>query len=298
MGIDTLVITAQSNNPGSHNLEVYAMIESMDGLFTDSLMLYDDGMHNDGAAGDGTFGNAVPAPMIEQEFMVGLKTLDTDFTVTVEFDDLERFTTIGPLAINTTVEMFRVSNRIYYQMELLNNGATATAMDVQAKISVNDPYATGILNDFQNFGDIDAGMTAMSGNFGVTTVNLPDNHTFTFHVQIFSNGSLYWTDSTEVVVGISEITNAIPKVFSLAQNYPNPFNPKTTFEFSIPENEFVELKIFDVNGKEVQTLVSDNMNAGTYQYDWQAADHVASGIYYYTIIAGDFTATKKLVLLK
>ena len=299
MGLDTLVITSMMENPGTHNVELFAKFESMDGSYVDSLELYDDGAHSDGAANDGLFGNSMLAPMIEQEVMVGLKTIDIDFTVTVVFDDLERFTTIGPLQVNSCVEMFRVSNRIYYQLELRNDGSVTAANNVQAKIRVNDPYATGILNDFQNFGSIGAGQTATSsGNFGVTTSNLPDNHTFVFHVEIFSNNSSYWEDSTSVVVGLSELDNIVPTVFALKQNYPNPFNPSTTIEFSLPKAEFVELMIFDINGKEIQTLVSENMTAGTYHYEWQDTETLASGIYYYSIKAGEFTGTKKLILLK
>jgi len=299
MGVDTLVITSQSTNPGSHNIEIYATLLSTDSSYVDSLMLYDDGAHNDGAAGDGLYGNSMLAPMIEQEVMVGVKTTDLDNTVTTSFDDLERFSTIGPLSVNGCIEILRVANRIYYQMEITNNGATTAAKNVQAKITVSDAYATGILNDFQNFGTINAGSTALSSaNFGVTTVNLPANHTFVFHAQIYSNNSMYWEDSTSVFVGISNLDDQIPQVFSLQQNYPNPFNPKTTIEFSIPKTEYVKLKIIDVKGKEVQTLVSDNMSAGVYKYDWNAADNVASGIYYYVIKAGEFTDTKKLVLLK
>jgi len=299
MGIDTLIFTATVDNPENHNFELYGIFESMDGSFSDSLMMYDDGAHNDGAAGDGIYGNSMLAPMVEQEFLAGLKTIDLDLNAITYKRDLDRFTTIGPLNVVIVNEMLRITNRIYYQLELQNNGLTAAAQNIQAKVTVSDPHATGILNDFQDFGTIAAGSSALSsGNFGVTMVNLPPTHTFVFHVQIFSNNNLYWEDSTSVVVGIEEVNDQIPNVFSLKQNYPNPFNPKTTIEFSIPKNEFVELKIFDVNGKEVQTLVSDNMNAGTYQYDWHAAETVASGIYYYAIKAGEYNDTKKLVLLK
>jgi len=299
MGVDTLVITSQSTNPGSHNIEIYATLLSIDSSYVDSLMLYDDGAHNDGAAGDGLFGNSMLAPIIEQEVMVGTKMYDIDNSVEIVLNDLDRFTTIGPLSVNGCIEILRVSNRIYYQMEIRNNGSSTAARNVQAKITISDPYVTGMLSDFQNFGSISAGSTGLSsGNFGVTTVNLPANHTFVFHAQIYSNNSLYWEDSTSVFVGISEADDQIPQVFSLKQNYPNPFNPKTTIEFSIPKAEYVELKIFDAKGKEIQTLVSDNMSAGVYKYDWYAADNVASGIYYYVIKAGEFTDTKKLVLMK
>lgn len=299
MGVDTLVINAPMSNPGNHTVELYAMFESADGTYKDSLMLYDDGNHQDGAAGDGLYGNAVVAPMVEQEIMVGLKTIDIDFNVEIKFDDLARFTTAGPVAIYSCDEVLRVGSRIYYQLELINNGSVTTVGNVQAKISVSDPYAIGILNDFQSFGNIAAGNTAAASSyFGVNTVSLPDNYTFVFKTEIFSNNSSYWFDSTSVVVGLSETGQKLPKEFSLKQNYPNPFNPKSTIEFSIPKMEFVELKIFDTNGKEVETLISDQMNAGVYKYEWQAPESLASGIYYYSIKAGNFKKTMKLVLLK
>ncbi len=89
-----------------------------------------------------------------------------------------------------------------------------------------------------------------------------------------------------------------PVKFQLKQNYPNPFNPSTTIEFSIPKTEFVTLRIYNILGQEVATLVSDKMNAGNYKYNWNAAAF-ASGIYYYKIESGkEFIQTKKLLLIK
>jgi ligand-binding sensor domain-containing protein len=89
-----------------------------------------------------------------------------------------------------------------------------------------------------------------------------------------------------------------PNKFGLKQNYPNPFNSETNIELYIPKKEFVELKIFDITGKEVENLISKNMNAGKYQYKWRATEFISSGIYYYHIKAGEFTQTKKMLLLK
>ena len=90
---------------------------------------------------------------------------------------------------------------------------------------------------------------------------------------------------------------AYPSEYKLFQNYPNPFNPTTKIEFSIPKSELVTLKIYNLLGQEVQTLVSKRMNAGAYKYDWDAAT-LANGIYIYRLEAGDFTETKKMVLIK
>jgi len=90
---------------------------------------------------------------------------------------------------------------------------------------------------------------------------------------------------------------ALPKVFSLHQNYPNPFNPTTTIQFSIAKSSMVNLKIFDLLGREVETLVDGPMEAGTHEVTFDAT-RFASGIYFYRLKAGSFTATKRLVLLK
>jgi len=100
-----------------------------------------------------------------------------------------------------------------------------------------------------------------------------------------------------VVTDIKNVKTEIPKDFQLYQNYPNPFNPVTTIKFSIPKNEYVEMKIYDIAGKELATLVSDPYLAGTYQVDFNASK-LSSGIYFYRIIAGDFSMTKKMILIK
>lgn len=85
--------------------------------------------------------------------------------------------------------------------------------------------------------------------------------------------------------------------YSLTQNYPNPFNPSTTISFAIPERSIVSLKIYDLLGKEIATIVSEELMAGTYKWIWNA-ENFASGIYFYRLQAGNFTETKKLILLK
>jgi hypothetical protein len=94
---------------------------------------------------------------------------------------------------------------------------------------------------------------------------------------------------------INEINNVF--TFSLAQNYPNPFNPKTTINYSIPVTGNVVLKIYDVLGKEVATLVNDNKAPGNYSTDFNASS-LASGIYIYTLRTNNLFQTKKMLLLK
>jgi Secretion system C-terminal sorting domain len=105
-----------------------------------------------------------------------------------------------------------------------------------------------------------------------------------------------------VVYGDTTITaikeNSVkPNIFALSQNYPNPFNPQTEISYNLAQNSFVKLTIFDVNGREVKTLLSKRQSAGQHTVLFKA-DNLASGIYYYRIKAGSFIETKKMVLLR
>ena len=89
----------------------------------------------------------------------------------------------------------------------------------------------------------------------------------------------------------------IPKAFKLYQNYPNPFNPITRIAFFIPEDEHVSLKVFDILGREITTIVDNNLMVGRHKVEWDASSCI-SGIYFYRITAGGFVETKKMLLLK
>ncbi|MCU0406306.1 MAG: T9SS type A sorting domain-containing protein [Ignavibacteriaceae bacterium] len=90
---------------------------------------------------------------------------------------------------------------------------------------------------------------------------------------------------------------ATPDVFILEQNYPNPFNPATTISFSIPSSAFTSLKIYDVLGNEVKSLLNDNLIAGYHVVDFKA-EGLRSGVYFYKLESGNYVETKKMILLK
>ena len=101
----------------------------------------------------------------------------------------------------------------------------------------------------------------------------------------------------------SEIDNENPSEFLLNQNYPNPFNPSTTIHYKIPllgEDErggLVTLKIYDILGREIETLVNEQEEPGTYEVTWYASDQ-PSGVYFYRLTAGNYSETKKMILLR
>jgi hypothetical protein len=114
------------------------------------------------------------------------------------------------------------------------------------------------------------------------------------------------TTSGGIFVGVHLISSRIPQSFSLHQNYPNPFNPVTKIKFDIPQRhlpllggdrEGVLLKIYDLLGREVTTLVNEQLSPGSYSVEWDGTGF-ASGVYFYSLLTNDFVETKRMVLIK
>ena len=116
---------------------------------------------------------------------------------------------------------------------------------------------------------------------------------------IFSGtyGNSVWRRSLSEIIGIKNISTEIPMGFSLNQNYPNPFNPSTKISFQLPVVSFSSLKIFDITGKEVATLVNKTLKPGTYEATFNGAS-LTSGVYFYRLTTDGFSETKKLILMK
>jgi len=123
--------------------------------------------------------------------------------------------------------------------------------------------------------------------FGGNTVSIPNT----------STSANVYSYKPAVSNFIAYQKNEILKNFYLGQNYPNPFNPITNIEFRIPKSEFVELKVYNLLGKEVSTLVSKKLNQGNHTYTFDGKN-LASGIYYYQLTAGEFREVKKMILLR
>jgi len=104
-------------------------------------------------------------------------------------------------------------------------------------------------------------------------------------------------DFTAAPNGITQIGTGVPQKFSLNQNYPNPFNPTTEITFDIPRSAYVKLIVLNMLGQEIEVLVNGQLNAGSYKADWNATDF-PSGVYIYKLISGEFSDTKKMILVK
>jgi len=124
-------------------------------------------------------------------------------------------------------------------------------------------------------------------------VNVPSDTTQA-ETGVINTESVSWNDA---IVSSVRLEESMPNDYSLRQNYPNPFNPSTNIEYTIPSESFVELKVYDVLGNEVATLVNEQQQAGVYRADFTGSN-LASGLYIARIVAGNYTNTIKMTLLK
>ena len=135
--------------------------------------------------------------------------------------------------------------------------------------------------------------------------NLHENQSWSFNdsLKFTIKDSLtgYYLSGTipldTIATDISEQRFASVKDFKLYQNYPNPFNPSTIIKYQIPQSGYVTLKVYDILGKEVESLVNKMMNSGNYEVKFEGSN-LTSGIYFYQLKINNYTATKKMMLLK
>ena len=146
--------------------------------------------------------------------------------------------------------------------------------------------------------------SSFNGGFGVSSSEnsiVTSSAGFSFSGET-KNGSTdiisgFLADYNLIITDVKDKESLIPEVYRLNQNYPNPFNPSTKIKFSIPELSYVTIKIFDILGNEIETLINNEKPSGSYELTWNAGN-LPSGIYFYQLKAGEFVETKKMILLK
>lgn len=168
----------------------------------------------------------------------------------------------------------------------------ASAESFRIQISSDSTFSTTELDS--------AGLTA--SNFSIPSGVLSSFTWYYWRVNAVNEAgagpySEVWNFQTMLVTGLNINTTEIPQVFALNQNYPNPFNPMTTIGFDIPEASDVSLTIYNSVGQEVKQLVNNQLQAGRYNYSFDASS-LPSGIYFYRIKANTFVETKRMVLIK
>lgn len=313
-GSDTLIVTGEVVNPDSHDITVRLFLESLDPGYLDSIPMYDDGNHFDGAAGDGIYGAAWPVPTGEISYNARIET--HSLTMGTAHHLNEYITSIGPLVLDGYTFLFEDTipnpgDVTQVRLRLRNTGSTATAPVVSTGITVIDTCASILFEDHPFYGDIAAGDTASAVGWYLIQIGeeCPGNDEILFHLDIAGDDRSYWEDTLAIYlypVGIGDGGGgSVPLAFALGQNFPNPFNPSTTIEYALPAgpaSEPVVVTVYDLRGRIVRKLVDEPQVPGVYRVRWDGRDdagrEVGSGVYLYRIKAGSFESRRKMVLLK
>ncbi len=202
-------------------------------------------------------------------------------------------------------------NKITDIIENWNNGVWVNSMRYDYTYDAQGNKLTDLWEHWRNGSWVDVLLrtyTYDDNNNGISGTSNSWNGTtwvpYTGPIDIKYNNnedliSIYAQNATVKYVSFTGVENFenLPENFTLSQNYPNPFNPSTTISFGLPKQEFVTLKIYDVLGKEITTLINQELNAGNYQKNWSPSE-ISSGVYFYKLQAGNFIETRKMNFVK
>jgi len=219
------------------------------------------------------------------------------YAAKVEIDDFNGFPIFPVLTVTFPVNEYSQSLTGYYQFYPVDNEVVLSVYTFYFK--------DGLLAGSGSLDITSGASTYTQFNFDPTSGNSGTPDSLWIQFEMVSNsssnpgiGSYALIDQLSLG-GTSDVKqiNQNPTGYSLQQNYPNPFNPSTSIEFSIPQESLVELKVFDILGNEVSTLTNNIYPAGNYKADFNG-DNFPSGIYIAKMIAGNFTQTRKMILIK
>ena len=294
IGQDTIHLSTIIENPNSHQLTAKGYFYNLNDDLIDSANLTKQAMITDGEKWTGE----VSTPQMEDYFKVSVNVFDQSTIDNFIAPSATRFTTAGPVVIES-YSLVELTGAIgLADFKLKNDGSIKTIENVIAKLKTTDTCVTSFFLNNTSFGDIAPGEIKKVDYAFAFNIN-DDADTIALELEICSDGIVYWTESfkVDILTDIEDELTNLPKKFALEQNYPNPFNPNTTVKYSIPQLSFVTIKIYDVLGSEVATLVNEEIPVGTYELSWSAAN-LPSGVYFYRLQAGSFIETKKLILIK
>jgi hypothetical protein len=189
---------------------------------------------------------------------------------------------------------------VYISTDMCSTWTTIASINTQVGLSWSSGLLEGMLVGTEDSGVFlfsDEGDSLGSRNEGLTNLNVQA-------LTLDNNGYVYagtengvWRRPLSEVTIVEENLIEAPSSYILSQNYPNPFNPSTTIRYSVPQLSKVVIKVYDILGNEIATLMDEEKSVGTYEITWNA-ENLPSGVYFYQMRAGDYVNTKKMILLK
>ena len=282
-------------NPNSHQLLARGYIHNLDDVLIDSVDLVQQPLNADGE----NWAGSLTAPPTEDYFKVSVTVFNQTNSDKFTVPNATRFSTVGPVTLDS---LYVVDHTTYFTVKpfVRNQSITETITAASIKLICNDLWITSIVPSTLNLPNITPG--AMVSPFSAFNVNVDTTlfqNYFNFRVEVSSNIWQYWTDTMRVPPIINEANEElyVPLTYRLQQNYPNPFNPETKIKYSVPQISQVQIKVFDVLGNEIETLVNEEKPIGIYELTWNAIN-LPSGVYFYQLRAGSYVDTKKMILIK
>ena len=242
-------------------------------------------------------------PQTESFFNIDMQMNNDEMFI---YENIESFTSVGPININLTGDLNIGPNTVNICTFTLENNSSSQAvadLAVSFQARSNECLQTMTGTAFQ-FDVLESGELTDSYDLIVATnFNCTAGTLIEIDANISSGGTAYWVDSIVLTMdALGADQDNIPAKYNLTETYPNPFNPATKFSYEIPNTEHVSIDIYNLAGSHIKSLVSSIQNPGFKTIHWNATNDrnepVSAGLYLYTIQAGEFRQTKKMVLLK
>jgi hypothetical protein len=300
-GSDTVQVTGKVENPLSHTLKVVLTFRDTSGSVADSALMYNDGLHGDGAAGDSVWGGRY-LPTVESIYHVSIRTDDLSAGTSTSIPNVTQFIFARKAILSVDTRTVALGN-IYHALsrfdttfQVSNIGWSPDSIYVSL-----DPIMTP--DSAISVSPI-AFALAPSGSEAVTFSVMPHwlSKGVNYNAVVildsrFGFGQTHFEKAFSFAITAVGEEPSLPKAFALEQNYPNPFNPSTTIEYELPGASEVRLSVYDMLGREISILVHERREAGVHEVKFDGLN-LASGVYFYRLQAGTFLDTKRFVLLK
>ena len=248
-------------------------------------------------------------PDIESFFNVDLQLIDVSESDTVFYEDVGYFTSVGPVIVNMVGDLLAYpGDGLTLDFMVENNSLDQMVPDISVIFEAENMNCLNSISQNMIFlGDINSqDSVSSSPYFFVAFLNDDCNSdsTILININVRSGEDVYWHD--DFFLNIETLSAVdwedVPKEYVLGGAYPNPFNPVAKIDYALIQKNHVTLKIHDLMGRHVKTLVSMEKDAGYHSTSWDATNHVgkpvSAGVYLYTIQAGEFRKAKKMILLK
>lgn len=294
-GHDSVHISAIVANPNSDQITTRAYIKTTEGTLIDSVDLTKQIKPINADRWAGSFN----IPSAEEFYKISITAFDQTASTSFTQPNAARFTTAGPVTLDSISYKKGLLNYHYFRPFVHNGGTVRSITNAAVKLICNDSWIDALGQGAAALPNISPDSSVGLNSWIVLRVidSLFPGY-FNFKVEIESDGWTYWIDSIRinVVTGVEDEV-VIPSAFKLEQNFPNPFNPSTKISWQSPVSSHQTIKVYDVLGNEVATLIDEFRSAGSYEVEFDA-EKFSSGVYFYKLTAGNFISTRKMLLLK